>query len=167
MRRDIRRLNFKSSNNIIMNVIKKIIMGAALLLAASTISAQENADISKMGHFKLRSYLKENGLKTSTGKTVKVGDELVLGKGTLPDKRFAFIYQAPTSAVSQSSLDMNNKAYLNSSAVGRKAVVKAFMTSGMKKGNYSIYVVVGVSEPVNYWIELESAIEAGEIIIQD
>lgn len=150
-----------------MNVIKKMILGAAFLCGAATLFAQETADISKMGHFKLRSYLKENGLKTSTGKLVKVGDELVLGKGTMPDKRFAFVYQAPTSAVSQSSLDMNHKAYMNSGAVGRKAVVKAFMTSGTKKGNYSIYVVVGAGEVANYWIELESAIEAGEVILQD
>lgn len=138
----------------------------AILTAFSFLCHAQNEtepDLSKMGHFKLRAYLKENGLKTASGHVVKVGDELILGKGTMPDKRFAFIYQAPTSAITQSSYDGSVKAYLNSSATGRKATVKAFMTSGMKKGNYSIFVVVGVGEPYNYWIELDNAIEAGEV----
>lgn len=137
-----------------------------LLLLATTLSLNamaQDADISKMGHFKLRKHLAENGYKTADGKLIKVGDTLYLAKGTMPDKRFAFIYQSQVSPLSATSLDGSDKAYLNSNAAGRKAIVKAFMTSGMRKGDYSIFAVVGVAEPVNYWIEVNSAIEAGEI----
>lgn len=136
---------------------------AALLACLSTSLHAQDADISKMGHFKLRKYLAENGYKTSDGHLIKVGDTLYLGKGTMPDKRFAFIYQSQVSPLSATSLDGSTKAYLNSSAAGRKAIVKAFMTSGMRKGDYSIFAVVGVAEPVNYWIEINSALEAEEI----
>lgn len=136
---------------------------AALLACLSTSLHAQDADISKMGHLKLRKYLAENGYKTSDGYLIKVGDTLYLGKGTMPDKRFAFIYQSQVSPLSATSLDGSSKAYLNSSAAGRKAIVKAFMTSGMRKGDYSIFAVVGVAEPVNYWIEINSALEAGEI----
>ncbi|HEY1009645.1 MAG TPA: hypothetical protein VGE58_06015 [Daejeonella sp.] len=126
------------------------------------VPAQED-DVSKMSHGKLRDYLKEHGLKTSDGHLVNVGDTLYIAKGTMPDKKYAFIYQSQTAVMSKTSEDGSTKAYLNSSAKGRMAIVKAFMTSGMRKGQYSIFTVVGVGEPINYWIELDNAIEAGEI----
>ena len=119
-----------------------------------------------MGHGKLRTYLNENGYKTQSGHIVKVGDTLTVSKGSLPDKRYAYIYQSQTAVMSNTAGDGSTKAYLNSNARGRKAIVKAFMTSGMRKGEYSVFAVVGVSEPINYWIELNSAIEDGEITIK-
>jgi hypothetical protein len=132
-------------------------------LSFFALAQSDQPDISKMGHFKLRSYLKDNGFKTQSGHVVKVGDTLWVGKGTMPNKTFAFIYQDQTSPVSKTSWDGSTKGYLNSSATGRRAIVKNFMTSGMRKGEYSIFTVVGVAEPVNYWVELDAAIEAGEI----
>jgi len=140
--------------------------GFALGMALLTFNAQaQDADISKMGHFKLRGYLKENGFKTQKGAVVHVGDELKIGAGSRMDKRFEFIYQSPQGIASGSSYDGEIKAYLTSNARGRKARVKSFMTSGMKRGQFSIYTVVGVGELDNYWIELDNAIEAGEIIL--
>ena len=146
----------------------KYVTACMLIIGCCTVNAraQEDPDFSRMGHSKTRGWLKENGLKTSTGAVVRIGDTLWVGKGTMPDKRFAFIYQSPTGWGSQSSMDMSVKAYLNSSAVGRRAVVKAFMTSGMRKGEYAIYVVSGLGEMSNYWIELDNAIEAGEIKLE-
>ena len=148
----------------VFTLVKSTGMALSLALLSLTATAQtEDADISRMGHFKLRSYLKENGFRTQSGAVVKVGDEIPILKGSLPDKRYAFIYQSPTGFGSGSSMDAEVKAYLNSNARGRRAVVKAFMTSGMKKGQYAIFAVVGVGEMKNYWIELDNAVEAGEI----
>lgn len=140
-------------------------LGLAGCLALFSLSsfAQDEPDLSKMGHLKLRSYLNENGFKTQSGHVVHVGDTLWLTKGTMPDKRFAFIYQDPTSPVTQTSWDNSQKAYLNSNAAGRRGIVKKFMTSGMRKGEYSITAVIGVAEPVNYWLEIDNALDAGEI----
>ncbi len=138
----------------------------ALILCMGLTSANvlaQDADVSKMGHGKIRQYLNENGFKTQSGQVVRVGDTIIIGKGSLPDKRFAFIYQSQTAVMSKTSEDGSSKAYLNSSARGRKAIVKAFMSSGMRKGEYSIFAVVGVGEPINYWIELDNAFETGEI----
>lgn len=140
-------------------------LAGCLALFSLTSRAQDEPDLSKMGHFKLRSYLNDNGFKTQSGHIVHVGDTLWLTKGTMPDKRFAFIYQDPTSPVTKTSWDNSQKAYLNSNAAGRKAIVKKFMTSGMRKGEYSITAVVGVAEPVNYWLEIDNAFDAGEISI--
>lgn len=139
-------------------------LGVAGCFALSSLTsyAQDEPDLSKMGHLKLRSYLNEHGFKTQSGHVVHVGDTLWLTKGTLPDKRFAFIYQDPTSPVTQTSWDNSQKAYLNSNAAGRRAIVKKFMSSGMRKGEYSITAVVGVGEPVNYWMEIDNAVDAGE-----
>jgi hypothetical protein len=134
-----------------------------VILSLHTFAQSDEADISKMGHFKLRAYLKEHGLKASTGQLVKVGDTLIVGKGTLPDKRFAFIFESAAGFGTGTSFDGSNKAYLKSGAVGRKAIVKAFMTSGMRKGEYTIWTVVGVGEIANYYIELDNALDAGEI----
>lgn len=145
-----------------MRFLRTPVLLFGLLLPAPNTHAQDT-DISRMGHFKLRAHLKEHGYKTASGNVIHVGDTLYVGKGTLPDKRYAFIYQSPTGALTQSSLDGSVKAYLQSGARGRKAIVKAFMTSGMRKGEYSIFAVVGVAEPYNYWIEPDNAIEAAEI----
>lgn len=139
----------------------------AVCIGLSSFYAQaQEADISKMGHGKLREYLNEHGYKTENGHIVRVGDTLLIGKGTLPDKRYGYIYQSQTGVFSNTSGDGSTKAYLNSNARGRKAIVKAFMTSGMRKGEYSIFTVVGVGESMNYWIELNSALQDGEILIK-
>ena len=147
-------------------LMRHIAMASCMAISATAAHAQtEQPDISKMGHFKYRSYLKENGFKTQSGQVVKVGDQLTVLKGSLPDKRYAFIYQSQTGFASGTSMDGSVKAYLNSSAKGRTAVVKSFMTSGMRKGEYAVFAVVGVGEPFNYWVELDNAIDAGEIKI--
>ncbi len=147
------------------SAIRQAALAICLGLASFHANAQD-VDISKMGHGKIRQYYNENGFKTQSGHLVKVGDALTIGKGSMPDKKYAFIYQSQTAVMSKTSEDGSTKAYLNSSARGRKANVKAFMSSGMRKGEYSIFAVVGVGEPVNYWIELDNAIDAGEIIIE-
>lgn len=146
-----------------MKNFKLLLLTSFMLFGILNLYAQQDADISKMNHSKLRKHLKENGFKTANGTIVNVGDEFILGKGTMTDKRFVFLFQDPTRPFSKSSGDLTEKAYLHSAATGRKATVTSFMTHGMKKGNYSIFVVVNVGEPIPYWVEFDSAVEAGEI----
>ncbi|QIP18032.1 SHOCT domain-containing protein [Spirosoma aureum] len=103
-----------------------------------------------------------------TGWVVHTDDTLQLGKGSMPDKRFAFIYESLTSfnyansANSPNAYDRRN--YLNSNMSGQRVRVKELLQYGTKRTGYTMIAKVGVGNIVNYWIEIDNAVEAGEIL---
>lgn len=104
----------------------------------------------------------ENGYKTASGWVIKEGDKIKIGKGTMPNKSFAFLYKSMT-------MDLLGDAsakpeYLSSSYAGKEAVVKKFQAIGNKKTGFSIRIVIGIGMPINYWVEIDNAIESGEIV---
>lgn len=105
----------------------------------------------------------EDGYTLSSGWTIKEGDTLKIGKGTMPNKSYAFIYQSPANYFSETSASTYNKRYLLSNGA-KVARVKDIRTYGTKKGGFTIVAVVGVGEIANYWIELDNAVDAGELI---
>jgi hypothetical protein len=111
--------------------------------------------------------VQQNGYVTNSGFTVKAGDELVLGKGTLPNKFFAFIYQSPVGYFTETSLDASNRKSLISTFAGKKVKVKRLQSYGTRRTGFNVVAVVGAGDIVNYWIELDQAIEAGEIVVPE
>src|SRR4051812_35772125 len=89
-------------------------------------TAQETArpEYAVMKGGELTKYVEANGYVTSVGYTVKAGDELTLGKGTLPNKFFAFIYQSPMGYFSETTMDASNRKNLISTFAGKKVKVK-------------------------------------------
>ena len=144
---------------------------ACFLFAGAAAYAQDagpsQPDYASMKGTELASHVQKNGYVTNVGFTVKPGDELILGKGTLPNKFFAFVYQSPTGYFSETSLDASNRKSLISTFAGKKVKVKRLTSYGTKRTGFNVVAVVGAGDIVNYWIELDQAIEAGEIIVPE
>ena len=47
---------------------------------------------------------------------------------------------------------------------GRKIIIKELAANGGKKTGYGIYAIAAVGLPIRYYIELDNAIDAGEIL---
>lgn len=147
----------------------KQLLFSCFMAASVSIAAQETArpEYASMKGLELTRYVEANGYVTPVGYTVKAGDELILGKGTLPNKFFAFIYQSPTGYFSETTLDASNRKSLTSAFAGKKVKVKRLQSYGTKRTGYNVVAVVGAGGIVNYWIELDQAIEAGEVIVPE
>lgn len=111
--------------------------------------------------------LTDFGYISNVGWTVKMGDELNLGKGTMPNKFFAFIYQSPLSYFSTTSLDGNRRSYLNSTYADKKVKVKELLVYGTKRSGFTVIAKVATGDLSYSWVELENAIEAGELKIPE
>ncbi|MBN8823574.1 MULTISPECIES: SHOCT domain-containing protein [unclassified Spirosoma] len=94
---------------------------------------------------------------SAQGWIIKTGDTLQLGKGTMPDKSFAFIYQDPANLTLARRNGFMGKDYLDNLYAGTRLVVKEFTTSGST-------AIAVVRAGVRYYIQIENAIEAGELL---
>ena len=106
--------------------------------------------------------LKE-GYTTSLGWELKEGDTLKLGIGSRDRQFFSYIYSSPAS-FSQIMNDNEEIKYLDNDYNNQIAIIKKFGAKGKRKIGYKAYAVVGIGEFENYWVEIEDAIEYGELI---
>ncbi|WP_420150346.1 SHOCT domain-containing protein [Spirosoma sp.] len=98
------------------------------------------------------------------GWIIKAGDTLSLGRGTMPDKALAFLYENP-AGLSATYFNGNLvKQYLPSMYADKRVVIKDLGTIGTKKTGFTAVAIVGVGGLVRYQVEIENAIEAGEIL---
>ncbi|GAB3012825.1 SHOCT domain-containing protein [Spirosoma pulveris] len=105
------------------------------------------------------------GYQTSIhGWIVKVGDTLQMGRGTLPDKSFAFAYHNPSSMSAVYRAGQLVKNYLPSQYTGNRLVIKELNMVGFKRTGFSMAAIVGAGTLIRYQVEIENAIEAGEIL---
>lgn len=96
-------------------------------------------------------------LYLSNGCSYKEGMEIRLGMGSnVATKGFNFIYTSPMSIAGQ--------IFLPSSWAGLKMTVKNIKEYGLKKTGKKFYLVLGGGNIVNYWCEIESALNTGEVI---
>jgi hypothetical protein len=159
---EIRRRKYQNTD------MRQLLFSAALLLSlCATAQEMLRPEYASMKGGQLTTYVQANGYVTNVGYTVKAGDELMLGKGTLPNKFFAFIYQSPMGYFSETTIDASTRKSLTSAFAGRKVKVKRLQSYGTKRTGYNVVAVVGAGDIVNYWIELDQAIEAGEIIVPE
>lgn len=105
-----------------------------------------------------------NGYETSTGWVIKIGDTLQLGRGTMPSKAFAFIYDSPGGVSGVYSNDEAKKKYMPSSFADRRVIVKNMGTFGTKRSGFTLAAIVGTGGLTRYLIEVENAVEANEIV---
>lgn len=75
------------------------------------------------------------------------------------------MYQSPIGWGSATSMDnYSNRRYAGTNFSGKTVKVKSLIAYGRKKTGYTVVAKVGVGEMVNYWIEIENAIEGGELV---
>ncbi|MBZ4189916.1 SHOCT domain-containing protein [Niabella beijingensis] len=110
----------------------------------------------------------KSGYRLDNGWVWKTGDTVYFGKGTLPTKHFAFVYESETSWYNvlggpKSGNDaMNDRISLKSNEA-KRGVIKKITLTGTEKGGYTAIGVVGLGGAANYWIEIDNAVESGEI----
>ncbi|WP_218919488.1 SHOCT domain-containing protein [Spirosoma aerolatum] len=106
----------------------------------------------------------QSGYQTSVaGWVVKLGDTLTFGRGTMPTKAFAFIYDNAGGVGGKYVNGQLVRTHLTSDYAGKRGIVKELVQSGTRKQGFSMGVVVGVGTLTRYYIELENAIAEGEI----
>lgn len=140
---------------------------AVLLIVVSllylSIQAQDGAnkkvfETRKEGEAKIG----ENKYVTSIGWIIKEEDEIKLGKGSMPDKTFAFITENP-SVLTYSQYTDYNKSKLQHTYNGRSAKVAKLYVAGNKKSGFYITATIKVGQMNRYMVDIENAIEAGEV----
>jgi len=138
-----------------------------ILISTPFLSLAQTPTIIEPGE-KLNSVRKKlmDGYTTQIGWTIKEGDTLLLGKPGNYNKNFAFIYQ---SQASWATMDLNpntipTKRYLQSRLSGRTGYVKNIIPIGARRPGYTIIAVIGIGEMVNYWVEIDNALDAGELL---
>ena len=92
----------------------------------------------------------------SNGVEYKPGDLVYLGNASHADNFFQYIKSNYPGA--------NNIPNLSSTYNGQFLEVRKIKQSGTRKSGYKVYLVC-TSGPVNYWLEIEAAIEAGEVVV--
>lgn len=147
--------------------MKQLLLLAMIALTAPAFSQEmQQPDYSTMSNFKLRQYVHEHGYVTPAGQLIQVGDVLTLGKGTMPNKSFAYVYEAATGIVSNTTTDLTTKGSMPSAKAGQKVTVKGFVANGTKKSGFTVLPVVQIGGDLKrYWIEIDNALEAKEIIL--
>ena len=120
--------------------IDKFIYIIALLTLSCSLSGQ---------NMQLLSYQASNGVE------YKKGVQLRLGQGTTSGKTFKYInanYAGPDGSTN-----------LPAQYVGQLLEVVKIRQYGNKKEGYKIYLICD-SGPTNYWVEIEAAIDSGEVV---
>ncbi|NSL90633.1 hypothetical protein ECE50_027660 [Chitinophaga sp. Mgbs1] len=136
-----------------MNRLSYLLISASLMFPAISFCQQSPSVIpSGTSRAKAESQLSK-GYTTPSGWTIREGDKLRLGRGTMPDKSFAFIYQRSTK-----------NEHAPSSMAGKSVRIRALKAFGKKKTGYTIIAKVDVGRIVNYWVEIDNAIHDGEIL---
>lgn len=92
----------------------------------------------------------------TNGWVIKVGQNINIGSGTMADKSFAHIATVP-------NLFSTIPIHLGSAYAGLNLSVKRIVTVKLK-GAKKIELVVGGGNVVNYRVQIEQAIETGEIL---
>lgn len=119
--------------------MKKLLI-LTLLALSSSAYAQTNSPDSVVG---------------SNGVTYRKGEDITLGTGSAFDKSFVYVYTAP---------GLTTPIKLPSGWADYKMRIKGVKYMGSKKRGFKTILILGGGNIVNYWMELEPAIRAGEIL---
>lgn len=149
------------------NYIAMRILLLVLFLCNVRISFAQTPTVIEPGE-KLNSVWQKlkSGYTTQIGWTIQEGDTVTIGKSSNYNKSFAFIYLSPANWTTAFSAPgaIPNKQCLPSRLAGRSGYVKEIRPIGARRAGYTIVAVIGIGEMANYWIEIDNALEGGEII---
>jgi hypothetical protein len=137
------------------------------MLIFSSLAKGQAVTADQLKDRSILSQLKANGYQTSIpGWVIKEGDTLQMGRGSMPDKSFAFVYENPSSMTAAYSTrnGMLVKSYLPTRYAGMRLVTKGVGMNGTKRTGFFADALIAVGLPVRYYIELENAINAGEVL---
>jgi hypothetical protein len=135
----------------------------AILLFPLICNAQEQATVLRDTIIK-----KDMALILSNDSIIQIGTAIKCGRGTLPNGDFKYIHTSSSSwAAMMSASQADPTAGIQ--PIGRRysglfLTVKSVKQLGSKKRGYKYILKVGGGNIVNYEVEIEDALAAGEII---
>lgn len=148
--------------------MKKALFVISIVLFSNATFAQVTKETlqEEISFKSANSKIKESGYQFANGWTLRVGDTIHFGKGTLPNHAFTFIYEAPLSILGTEGTGNDQLNGLNSLKAGEanKGIIKRFDMEGTTKGGFTGIAVVGIGFTTRYYVELEDALDGGEII---
>ncbi|MBC3785753.1 SHOCT domain-containing protein [Spirosoma utsteinense] len=151
-----------------MHTLKNRLLILLLLVASTGVVTQAQTGpvtASEMANARVPSSRIAEGYQTPiAGWVLKVGDTLNFGRGSMPNKQFAFAYENPASMGAVYAGGRLVQKYLPTDYAGKRGVVKDLAQNGTKRQGFTMCAVVGVGMPVRYYVELDNAIEAGEVL---
>ena len=100
--------------------------------------------------------------QASNGIEYKVGSTVYLGTGTRDDQSFRYVHRYSPNFYAQG---FNFNQNLPANWMGQFMEVKKIKQSGKKSWGYKIYLYCGKRGSINYWIDIEGAIQAGEVVL--
>ncbi len=97
-----------------------------------------------------------------------INEEITFGKGTMPDKSFSYIYEAPNS-LSKLINYSRKKKLLSPVYTGYKAkIVKFEKAIGHNKKDYNYNVIVlEIASGKRYWCDFSNAFKYNEILLKE
>ena len=94
----------------------------------------------------------------TNGSKFWLGEQVTLNSGSLPDKRFSYIYEPE-------KLYIVKRKPLSGSFSGLTATVSKFQRDGAYKGSYSYNILVlDFGRRRTYWCDIQGAIDNNEIV---
>ncbi len=138
-------------------MLHRLLLIVALLTVSYTVTVAQRTFSSQK---EARAAIDTGYLATKSGWNIRVGDTLTLGKGTLIGGGYTYIYESLAALTAN-----GQKQYLKMATPGQFCIIKKFGVSGTKSTGVFIFAVVGMGLAVNYWIEIDNALAAGEIVV--
>lgn len=153
--------------------MKKNMIGALLCLFVLNSTNAQDPDL----YFRDQQLKKQeenptnpNSIKHSSGFVIKVGEKVKLGRGTMPDGTFKYIRANAASLFSYSGPNANSANSANAlmySYNGLMGEVARIENRGNKRRGYVTYLILKLGLPARYEVDLDNAIQSGEIVIPD
>jgi hypothetical protein len=106
--------------------------------------------------------IKGNRYISSVGWEIKVDDNIKLGKGSMPDKTFAFITEMPNLLTYNQYKDYDNSK-LSHTYNGRDAKIADFYVAGTRKSGFYIIAKIKVGQLSRYVVDIENSIDVNEL----
>lgn len=133
---------------------------AAMFFVANTALAQDSLP-----------KIENDTLYTTSGYRIGEGQEITVGKGSLPDGGFFYIKRNTKAAIGINFESTKNGDKAMSDAFpkhqyGQKFIVKKLRKDGSKKRGYNYMAIIN-SGPTKYEIDVENAITAGELKVPE
>ena len=147
--------------------MKKTLLLLSFLLINISVYSQRNADLfeTEQGHV-----FEGKSLKIKGGGEIKIGEEIRLGRGSDDNGTFRYIQVNEASMMRAYNTNGTQRGVQEANALpnkfnGLKGKIIDIVDRGNKRTGYKVFVIIGVGEMRRYQIDLDSALEYGEVIV--
>jgi len=150
--------------------MKKLLLLLTLSIGLNSYSQNYNPNrdkemITDQGHT-----IENRTIKIKQGGEITIGNDILIGEGASPDGTFRYIQVNEASMFRGTNTGGTHYGVQQANALPNKyadlkAKVVDFQERGNKRTGYKMFVIIGVGDVRRYQIDLDSALQFGEIIV--